>query len=37
MKTIEEVRKSLAEILHAEGINLKLYLGTGKSDDREYF
>ncbi len=37
MKTIEELREGLAAILHADGINLKLYLGTGESDAREYW
>lgn len=36
MKTIEELRTSLAAILHADGINLKLYLGTGGSEARTY-
>ncbi|MFZ6773244.1 anti-phage protein KwaB [Undibacterium sp. SXout7W] len=36
MKTIEELRTGLAEILHADGINLKLYLGTENSQTREY-
>ena len=36
MKTIEELRASLAAILHADGINLKLYLGTGDSEARTY-
>lgn len=37
MKTIEELRTGLAGILHANGINLKLYLGTGESDARTYW
>lgn len=37
MKTIEEIRENLAAILHADGINLKLYLGTGESDTRAYW
>lgn len=37
MKTIEELRADLAAILHADGINLKLYLGTGESDTRTYW
>jgi hypothetical protein len=37
MKTIEELREVLAAILHANGINLKLYLGTGESEAREYW
>ncbi|WP_159875949.1 anti-phage protein KwaB [Aquitalea denitrificans] len=36
MKTIEELKASLAAILHSEGINLKLYLGTGGSEERIY-
>lgn len=36
MKNIEELRASLAAILHAAGINLKLYLGTGDSEARTY-
>ncbi len=37
MKTIEELRAELTAILHANGINLKLYLGTGDSQAREYW
>lgn len=37
MKTIEELKRGLAEILHAEGINLKLYLGTEDSQNRNYW
>lgn len=37
MKTIEELRARLATILHADGINLKLYLGTGESETRTYW
>lgn len=37
MKTIDELRAGLAAILHADGINLKLYLGTGESDARTYW
>ncbi|MFZ6845543.1 anti-phage protein KwaB [Undibacterium sp. RuTC16W] len=37
MKTIEELRVELAAIMHANGINLKLYLGTGNSQAREYW
>ncbi len=36
MKTISELRTSLAAILHADGINLKMYLGMGESDARTY-
>lgn len=36
MKTIDELRARLEAILHADGINLKLYLGTGESDARTY-
>lgn len=36
MKTIDELRASLEAILHADGINLKMYLGTGPSDARTY-
>jgi hypothetical protein len=36
MKTIDELKAGLAAILHADGINLKLYLGTGDSDSRNY-
>ncbi|MBV8659830.1 MAG: DUF4868 domain-containing protein [Burkholderiales bacterium] len=36
MKTIEELRQELAAIMHAGGINLKLYLGMGESDTRTY-
>lgn len=37
MKTIDELRAGLNAILHADGINLKLYLGTGESDSRSYW
>ena len=36
MKTIKELKIALAEILHADGINMKLYLGTAESENREY-
>src|SRR5450830_933551 len=36
MKTVEELRNSLEEIL-GEGLNIKLYLGVGKAIEREYF
>ncbi|PUE51449.1 hypothetical protein B9Z45_14485 [Limnohabitans sp. 2KL-17] len=36
MKSIQELRATLTEILHADGINLKLYLGVGDSDNRDY-
>lgn len=37
MKTIDEMRAGLTAILHADGINLKLYLGMGESDARTYW
>lgn len=37
MKTIDELRTCLAAILHADGINLKLYFGTGNSEARIYY
>ncbi|SIQ67939.1 protein of unknown function [Aromatoleum tolulyticum] len=37
MKTIDALRAGLGAILHADGINLKLYLGTGESDTRTYW
>ena len=36
MKTVEELRNSLEEIL-GEGLNIRLYLGVGKPPEREYF
>lgn len=36
MKTIQELRAAINETLHAEGINLKLYLGMGDSENKEY-